>query len=175
MRPIGPLVILVVLGSPTAVLAGPFTVTVTGTIQSGAGPTDTALLFGANIDTLVGQIYTETITTDPAFDSQTIDTSTDHEAYGGGQYGAAAPYTLTVTVNGITYSQSEVDPFWNRTYLLDVTDPNFMNQIDQEVKSSGCVIGYGSCVTSFINAYSLSTPFLHNLNFHQSLTRVDPE
>lgn len=172
------LLITAALFAPTSAEADPFTITITGTIQSSSGPTDTALLFGAAINTLVGTSYTETITTDPTLDSIRTSTATNNTAYGGGSFGSAAPYTITTTVNGVTYSQTESNPFWNRTYLQSVSQPNFMDQIVQEVQSNGCVVAYGLCVESFINAYSLATPFLSSLDFDQILTvpgsKLDP-
>ena len=162
------------LGSATAE-ASPITITVTGTILSRGGSPDTALLFGTSIDSLIGASYTETITTDPSLNNgEVISSPTLHSTAGGStQVGPGAPFTVSVTLNGTTFTETEANPFYNRTYLLSVTQPTFMDQLDQEYQSNGCFSAYGLCISGYVNAYSLTTPFLPSLDFNQSLEITD--
>jgi hypothetical protein len=148
--------------------AGPVTITATGVVTGRAGNLDTAVLFGTPIDSLIGAAYTLTLSTNPSLNTaEVISDPTFHSAMG------SAPFTVSVTLNGTTVTQTHTDSFFNRFYLLSVRQPDFMDQVVQEVQSNGCSVGYGPCVSSYINAYSLSTPFLRNLNFNQSLEVSD--
>jgi hypothetical protein len=114
------LVVGAVLAS-TYAQAEPWTITVSGTIQSGGGTTG---IFGTPGLSLVGLSYTETITTDPLLNTNIAGSaapdSTYLERYGGAVIGCCgAPFTISVTVNGFTYTQSNANPFINRSYLID--------------------------------------------------------
>src|SRR5215469_8637919 len=92
-----------------------------------------------------------------------------------------ATYSIAVTVNGFTYSQTESNPFINYAYLLDLSNglaPNGLlyQQAFQEVESSGCSTVYGVCTSSYILAYSQQTPFVFKLDFNHPLhsTELDP-
>jgi hypothetical protein len=90
-------------------------ITATGTIYSNtgvnvAGVTDQTGLFGPPGASLIGDTYTETISTNPALNTYATDLTTSfHDTYGGAGIGGCcgAPYIITVTVNGVTYTQTE--------------------------------------------------------------------
>src|SRR5262249_16776841 len=120
-----------------AIQAQAWTITVSGTIYSTdpqtphpayASPFGNASLLGAS--------YTMTITTDPSLNSFVeSSTSTLHFTYGGTgtDKGPAAPYTIKLTVNGVTFIQTEPIPSYNSSYLQSLRQPNFMDQVFQEV------------------------------------------
>src|SRR5215469_5115945 len=92
-----------------------------------------------------------------------------------------AAYSIAVTVNGFTYSETESNPFINYAYLLDLSNglaPNGLlyQQAFQEVESSGCSTVYGVCTSSYILATSQQTPFVFKLDFNHPLhsTELDP-
>ena len=132
---------------------------------------------------LLGASYTMTITTEPSLNSFVeSSTSTSHLTYGGTgtDKGPAAPYTIRVTINGETFIQTEPIPSYNSSYLQSLRQPNFMDQVFQEVKSNACTWAYGLCIDSYILAYSVSTGFLRNVDFNQTVTvpvpgRLDPD
>jgi len=166
-----------------------WTVTVTGTIfddlgnSNGNGINGTGI-FGTPGTSLVGDAYTESITTNPLLNSHVDSTSSFLESYGGSHYGGGslgAAYSIAVTVNGFTYSETELNPFINYAYLLDLSNglaPNgiLYQQAFQEVQSSGCSTVYGVCTSSYILAYSQQTPFVFRLDFNHPLhsTDLDP-
>ena len=155
-----------------------WTVTVSGTIYSDGnfGNPNYASPFGKGDVSLVGSPYSLTITTNPSLNSVVeSSTATFHSTFGGTiiSGGPGAPYTITATVNGVTFIQTEPIPAYNRSYLLSVRQPNFMDAVGQDVRSNACSWAYGLCVESFINAYSLNTPFLRSLDFSRSLTVSD--
>ena len=163
-----------------------WTITVSGTIDSENpvfGQPGYASPFGMPGESLVGASYTMTITTDPSLNSFVeSSTSTLHITYGGTSTdkGPAAPYTIKVTVNGVTFIQTEPIPAYNSSYLQSLRQPNFMDQVFQEVKSNACTWAYGLCIDSYILAYSVSTGFLRNVDFNQTVTvpvpgRLDPD
>ena len=104
---------------PGSAYAVPRTITVSGTIVSDIGNTvNQTGIFGTPGMSLVGDAYTETITTDPLLNTYLNESIPDYQDnYGGQGFGGccAAPYTLTVTVNGVEYAQTEQDPFRNRS------------------------------------------------------------
>jgi opacity protein-like surface antigen len=179
------LIILIVLAPALASAADQaqdWTVTVTGTIEapttSGTG-FDNAGLFGAVGSSLVGDTYIETITTDPLLNSTTDCASLSCGGTIGGldnpAYGPGAAYTLTTTVNGVSFNLTESTPFLNRAYLIDAlsindTSTTLQDQLYQDVRSSGCALPTTTCVYSYILAYSLTNPFVPNLSFNQQIT-----
>src|ERR1051326_8784394 len=88
--------------------ADPWTITVVGTIFAETIP-DQNGLFGPVGASLVGYGYSETITTNPLLNTGVVDsTSTLLERDGGVVIGCCgAAYTVTVTVNGVSYTQIE--------------------------------------------------------------------
>src|SRR5439155_7851950 len=136
-----------------------WTVTVSGTIYSDGnfGNPNYASPFGKGDVSLVGSPYSLTITTNPSLNSVVeSSTPTFHSTFGGTitSGGPGAPYTITATVNGVTFIQTEPIPAYNRSYLLSVTHPHFSDQVVQDVRSNPSSWGCGLCVESFINAYS---------------------
>jgi hypothetical protein len=158
-----------------------WSVTVTGTIEapttSGTG-FDNAGLFGAAGSSIVGDKYTETITTDPSLNSSILCNSPSCFGTVGGvpnNIGPGAPYTLTTTVNGVSFKLTESTPYLNEAYLIDAlskhdTSTTLQDQVFQEAESSGCTLPSTLCVSSYILAYSLTNPFVHNLNFNHAIT-----
>jgi hypothetical protein len=99
--------------------------------------------------------------------------STYVERYGGAVIGCCgAPFTISVTVNGFTYTRSNVNPFINRSYLIDglSTGLGGQDQVYQEIGSTGCSTGIGGCTSSYILATSTQFPFVPSLDFSQSLS-----
>jgi hypothetical protein len=162
--------ILISLLRASVAHASPLTITITGTIMATSGRPDTARLFGLPIESLIGSSYIQTITTEPSLNGIVERSPGYHSTYGGSFRDLpGAPSIISLTLNGTTFTQTILDPFFNRSYLLSVRQPNFMDQIVQESRSSGCGSDYGFCVSSVVNAYSLNTPFLTSLDFDQSL------
>jgi hypothetical protein len=158
-----------------------WTVTVTGTIEapttSGTG-FDNAGLFGAADSSIVGDKYTETMTTNPLLNSTTACSSASCSGTIGGlnnpAYGPGAAYTLTTTVNGDSFKLTETTPYLNYAYLLDAlskhdTSTTLQDQVYQGTQSSGCASPSGPCISSYILAYSLTNAFVHNLNFDHAI------
>jgi hypothetical protein len=173
---LGLLAVVLVAGT-TAAHAQDWTVTATGTISSDTR--NSGSLFAPAGTSLVGDTYTETITTDLLLNGETsCSTISCSGTFGGSPYGlAAAPYTLTMTVNGVTYTQSESNPVINYGYLIDAlsvndTSTTLQDQVQQQVSSSGCTNPGGAqpCTNAYILAYSTTTPFVPNLNFNQSIS-----
>jgi hypothetical protein len=165
--------------------AGAWTITVTGTIYSGVNEPfaiDGNGVFGLPGSPLVGSTYTETITTDPLQSSLiAFSPPVNIERSGGPQPGfggAAAPYYISVTVNGFTYTETESSPFLIRSYLNSeiANGLGSQDQVYQEINSAGCTGSYGPCRSSYILAYS-GTPLVPSLDFDQSIfasTNLDP-
>jgi hypothetical protein len=170
--------LLFALLSPTSpAFASLWTVTVSGTVYADTtnAPLNQTGIFGTPGASLVGDAYTETITTDPLLNTYfTESIPWFQDNYGGPAYGGccAAPYTLTVTVNGVEYTQTEQDPFRNRSYLYNglTQGVGSEDQIYQEAYSSGCSSNYGLCTESYILASGSKNPFLPSVDFSQSLT-----
>jgi hypothetical protein len=132
--------------------------------------------------------YTQTITTDPLLNTYYTSSTPDfHQSYGGAGIGGwcAAPYTITTTVNGVTYTQTESNPYINTSYLYSGLGSGLgsqelgtaQDQVLQAVQSSGCSSGYGPCTSSYILAYGVGTAFVLSLDFEQSLfasSELDP-
>jgi hypothetical protein len=99
-----------------------WTITVTGTIYSGLNEPlalDGNGIFGVAGSPLVGSAYTETITTDTLQSTQLTSSPVFIERNGGPVLGGSgAPYIISTTVNGFTYTQTALDPFINRSYLI---------------------------------------------------------
>ena len=88
-------------------------------------------------------------------------------------------------MNGVTYTQTESNPYNNSSYLFSGLGSGLgtqalgtaQDQVYQQVDSSGCSSGYGPCTSSYILAYGLSTAFVLSLDFEQSLfasSELDP-
>lgn len=159
--------------------ATPWTITASGTIYSiGFDYSDNTGLFVVLGGSLTGLSYTQTITTDPSLNTYAeIATLSTHGTYGGLAGGGCcgAPYTIITTVNGVTYTQTESDPFFNNLYLLNAltihdVSTTLQDQAYQQVESKGCISASGPCTSAYMLAYSLSTPFVPSLDFNQSLT-----
>jgi len=153
-------------------------ITASGTIYSqGSGGTDQTGLFGPPGASLFGASYTETITTNPALNTYATASPGFQSTYGGSNWsvGSGAPYIVTTTVNGVSYTQTESNPFLNSSYLLidGLSAAGLQDQAYQGVESAGCIIEYGACTSTDINAYSIDNPFIPNLDFNQSLTISD--
>jgi hypothetical protein len=76
-----------------------------------------------------------------------------------------------VTVNGVTYTQTELNPFTNRSYLISGLSSGLANQdqVYQQIDSAGCSSAYGLCTSSYILAYSQDLPFVRKLDFDQPI------
>jgi hypothetical protein len=140
---------------------------------------DDAGLFVAPGGSLSGLTYTETITTDPQQNGhpECVGDVSCLERDGGNYYGdhSGAAYTITTTVNGVSYTQTESSPYLNRSYLIDAlsindTTTTIQDVANQEIDSNGCSSVYAACTVSYILAYSLTTPFVPMLSFTQSIT-----
>src|SRR6476619_946045 len=118
-------ILIVAMGMALAASpAQAWVITATGTIYSDGpyGTPDQTGLFGTPGVSLVGYAYTQMITTDPLLNTFFTGSSPIiHESYGGAGIGGCcgAPYTITTTVNGVTYTQTESNPYINRSYLID--------------------------------------------------------
>src|SRR5258708_3063345 len=162
MKPLLLLLALFVFG-PEPAHASTWTITASGIItgDQGAGPADGTGIFGTPGVSLAGDAYTETITTDPLVNT------------GGLNIGGccASPYTITVTVNGFTYTQTELNPYTNYSYLISGLSSGLasQDQVYQGVSSSQCYSVVGLCTNSYILAYSTQTPFVPGLDFGQSI------
>jgi hypothetical protein len=174
---LGLLAMALVVGGPATANAQGWTITATGTIYADTGVTGS--LFAPMGTSLVGDAYTETITTNLLLNGQVSGCSISCAGtFGGSSIGlTAAPYTLTMTVNGVTYTQTESSPSSNYGFIVDaltINDtriPPPQDLVEQLVSSSGCNTPYHTCTDSDITAYSTTRPFVPNLNFnHQSIT-----
>jgi hypothetical protein len=174
---------VVAIAACLPIRAQDWSVTVTGTIEapttSGTG-FDNAGLFGTAGSSLVGDKYTETITTDPLLNSTTACASLSCAGTIGGldnpAYGSGAAYTLTTSVNHVSFKLTESTPFLNHAYLIDAlsihdTSTTLQDQLYQDVRSSGCALPTAThtCVYSYVLAYSLTDPFVPNLSFSQKI------
>jgi len=125
---------------------------------------------------LVGDSYTETITTDPSLNASIDCHSLSCFGTIGGvpnNVGPGAPYNLSVTVNGVPFTWMESVPYLNRAYLIDALSSNdtsttLQDQVYQEADSGNC---NSFCVYSYILALSLTTPFVPNLSFTQTINQ----
>jgi len=157
-----------------------WTVVVSGVISGDLDHAiDDAGLFVMPGGSLIGLTYTETITTDPLLNGhpQCVGDASCLERDGGNYYGdnSGAPYTITTTVNGVSYTQTETSPFLNRAYLIDAlsindTTTTLQDVANQEIDSNGCSSVYLACTVSYVLAYSHTTPFVPMLSFTQSIT-----
>jgi len=157
-----------------------WTIKVTGTLfdlpDGSSASTDGFGLFGPANTALAGDSYTETITTDPFLNS-TIQCATATCLGTTGASGpglSAAPYTLTVTVNGISFVHDELTPSFNSALLMnslsaqDPTDPAPYDLLSQSVASGDC--SGGLCLFTSVQALSSLNPFIPALDFNQTLT-----
>lgn len=157
-----------------------WTIKVTGTLfdlpDGSSVSIDGFGLFGAPNAALAGDSYTETITTDPFLNS-TIQCATATCLGTAGASGpglSAAPYSLTVTVNGISFVHNEAAPSFNFALLMsslsaqDPADPAPYDLLSQSVSSGDC--GSGLCLSTSIQALSSLTPFIPTPDFNQTLT-----
>lgn len=159
-----------------APIAEPRTISATGVIN-GYG-IDDAGVFGTIGTSLLGLPYSITITTDPLLNSVTACASLSClGTIGGNAFGSGtgAPYSIAVTVNGVSYTQAETNPFLNHSYLIDAlsigdTTTTLQDQAYQGVQSNGCFSVYPACTDSYILAYSTATTFVPSLDFNQSIT-----
>jgi hypothetical protein len=159
--------------------ADAWTVKVTGTIfdptDGSPGSVDGFGLFGAANSSLAGASYTEMITTDPYLNS-TVQCATATCLGTAGASGpglSAAPFTLTVTVNGISFVHNELAPSFNSAMLVDSlsthdpTDPAPYDLLSQSVASGDCA---GLCAFTSVQALSSLLPFVPSLDFNQTLS-----
>lgn len=162
---------IIAICAATSAYGSPIIGTVSGVITSSTP--DQNGLFGPVGGTLVGDSYAETVVTDPALNSfNSIETPSFHEVYGGNNWsaGTGAPFTLTMTVNGLSYILNEADPFENMFYLNNGLSAGVgaEDQLDETVLSEGCSSMYGPCTKSYVYPWSLTTPFIPTLDFDQS-------
>jgi PEP-CTERM motif len=168
-------VALIFLGFVFPTGAEAWTITVTGTIYSGVNEPfalDGNGIFGVPGSPLVGSRYIETITTDPLQSTQLTSSLSFIERNGGPILGGSgAPYFISTTVNGFTYTQTELDPFINRSYLISgiASGLGSQDQVYQEIGSPGCASSYGLCTSSYILAYSVNVPFVLSLDFNHPI------
>ena len=156
----------------------PWTITVTGTVYSNAF--NQIDLFATSGELLVGLPFTETITTDPLLNTHSTDPNPIYQEYNGGaglpDGCCGAPYTLTTTINGVTFTATELNPRIVRSYLASglgsgLGSPDVgtdQDQVYQEV-GSGCSSSYGPCTNSYILAYSRQGSFVPSLDFQQTI------
>lgn len=164
------------LAGPLAAHAQAWTVSATGTIYADSGVNSG--LFAPLGTSLIGDTYTETITTDLSQNGEiACSTISCAGTVGGSAYGVpGAAYTLTMKINGVSYTQTETNPTINYGYLIDGlsvhdTSTTLQDQVQQQVSSSGCPFpGFQTCTNAYILAYSTTTPFVPNLNFKQAIT-----
>jgi hypothetical protein len=169
--------------------ANAWTVTATGTIIDDASNADTRHGDGMGIfdltdpSSLVGLTYSETITTNPLLNGGfACATASCLTTVGGvGQHSpVAAPYTISVTVNGVTFTQTETTPDYNASGLLDAlstnntSDPSLTGDEVGQESDSNCGALNRNCVSGGIGAYSATTPFVPSLNFNQTITAAGP-
>lgn len=160
-----------------------WTIKVTGTIfdlpDGSSASTDGFGLFGAANAALAGSSYVETITTDPFLNSTTqCATATCLGTTGATGPGlSAGPFSLTVTVNGVSFVHDESAPSFNSAMLVDSlsthdpADPAPYDLLSQSVGSGDCGgTSGGACVFTTIQALSSLTPFVPTLDFNQTLT-----
>jgi hypothetical protein len=144
---------------------------------------DNVGLFGPVAGQLGGLAYTITITTDPTLNPQVdCDSISCTGTVGGSGYGPygpnnpnpAAPYTIVTTVNGVSFTQTEQNPWFNRAYQINAlsiydTLTTLQDQTYQQLISAGCGNSRApNCVNAYVLAYSLSTPFVAVRDFNRS-------
>ena len=164
--PLGIAILAVTVLAPLQ--ANAWSVQVTGTILNETG--DEFGLFGDGSTSLVGDAYSETITTDPNLNSTALCATATCLATEG-----TAPYTLTVEVNGISFVHTDLAPADNLAILengLSAQDPaNPFDVVSQSVFSGNCTTSLTDlCVAGSIQAFSSTTPFVPQLNFNQNIT-----
>jgi hypothetical protein len=162
-----------------------WTIFVTGAIYAdlliGPSPLNGTGIFGTPGLSLIGSRYIEAISTDPLQSTQ-LSTSPSYIERNGGPVlgGTGAPYFISTTVNGFTYTQTELNPFVNRSYLISgiANGLTGQDQIYQEIQSAGCSSAYGLCTSSYILAYSLTVPLVPILDFDHPIlafsNKLDP-
>jgi hypothetical protein len=174
---------LVATATLVPVQADAWTIKVTGTIfdlpDGSSSSTDGFGLFGTANAALVGGSYTETITTDPLLNS-TIQcaTATCLGTIGASGPGlSAGPYTLSVTVNGVSFVHEALAPSFNSAQLVnslsahDPTDPAPYDLLSQSVGSGDCYDASGGlCLFTTVQALSSWLPFVPTLDFNQTMT-----
>jgi hypothetical protein len=159
-----------------------WSITVTGTIVNDVSQADTRHGDGMGIfdlsdpSSLVGLSYSETITTNPLLNGSVNCATADclGRTGGSGSGVPAAPYTVSVTVNGVTFTETDSAPDTNSSFLSDALSTNNtsetpgQDQLDQEAFTNCAVVGR-NCTSAFIDVSSM-TPFVPTLNFNQSIT-----
>jgi PEP-CTERM motif len=162
--------------------ANAWSLTASGTIFGDVtGNGDQAGLFGSPGLSLIGESYSETITTDPFLNStfscatlSCLGTSGISDPTASDP--AAAPYTVITTVNGISFVHTETAAAWNYSTLIDalsINDTTSLFQDDallQDTGSRGCLDPEGICVSALIQAVSTTMPFVPGLDFNESIT-----
>lgn len=139
---------------------------------------DNAGVFGTTGTSLLGLPYSVTNTTDPVPNTGTACANISCiGTIGGNAFGSGtgALSSITVTVTGVSYTQTETSPFLNYSYLIDAlsirdTTTTLQDQAYQGVQSNGCSSVCPACTDSYILAYSTATPFVPSLDFNQSIT-----
>ncbi len=159
--------------------ADTWTITASGVIGSIGGQNyDNAGLFGPSGASLTGDSYIETISTDPLLNTGlgTCGNISCRGTIGGVVVGGvAAPFTITITVNGLSFNQTELLPFINYSNLINALSSNdtsttLQDSVYQGVQSAGCVAIASTCTASYIAAASTTTPFVPTLSFDQSIS-----
>ena len=160
-----------------------WSITVTGTIINDVSQADTRHGDGMGIfdlsdpSSLVGLSYTETITTNPLLNGSVNCATADCLGRTGGSGSAVpgAPYTVSVTVNGVTFTDTESTPDTNSSFLSDALSTNntsetpAQDELDQGAFTNCEVVGR-NCASAFIDVFSTTTPFVPSLSFNQSIT-----
>ena len=125
LLPTGVILIVAIGVALAASPAQAWVITTTGTVYSdGHGTPDQTGLFGTPGQSMEGLAYTQTITTDPLLSAFSTDPNPIYQEYNGGpglpspNGCCGAPYTIATTVNGVTYTQTESNPYINRSYLF---------------------------------------------------------
>ena len=173
-------ILLLVCMFAAPIVTHAWVITATGNVR---GNFDDFLgLFGPTGGQLGGLAYTMTVTTDPflntAIDCASISCTGTIGGDGFGGYGpnSAAVYTLAATINGVTFTQTELAPSLNRAYQINAlsindTSTTLQDQTLQQLSSAGCVNGFvPNCINAVILAYSPSTPFIPVRDFNQPFT-----
>ena len=163
--------------------ADAWTIKVTGTIfdlpDGSPASADGFGLFGASNTLLAGDSYTETISTDP-FMNSTIQCATATCLGTTGASGSglsAAPFTLDMTVNGVSFVHNELAPSYNAAMLVDSlsthdpTDPAPSDSLSQSIGWGNCDgSSSGPCMFTTVQALSSLLPFVPTLDFNQTIT-----
>jgi hypothetical protein len=166
--------------------ANAWSITATGTIIDDASNADTRHGDGMGIfdltdpSSLVGLTYSETITTNPLLNGGFACAAAPCLTTVGGvgqSSPVAAPYTISVTVNGVTFTQTETTPAYSASGLTDALSTNFTDaaypwltdSVGQESESN-CGVLDRNCVSGGISVSSTTTPFVPSLDFNQTIT-----